>query len=157
LIVEYLPKGSPELSAVEQYWRDKEKMIYLLVSKYYLRFTNLKTGITNYYRTKRFNLNILKYLLENLRTYVSRCRCNSISCDSILGRWKRRIFNITTPPLFSWEQNPRKNISCGNHYRAACVLYCRSKHHSWCNVDRNPFEDFRYLLIHKYYNIKISM
>jgi hypothetical protein len=36
----------------------------LLVSKYYPRFTNLKAAITNYYRTKRFNLNIVKYLLR---------------------------------------------------------------------------------------------
>jgi transposase len=64
LIVEYLPKGSPELSAVEQYWRRQGKDD-LLVSKYYLRFTNLKTAaITDYYRTKRFKLDIAKYLMR---------------------------------------------------------------------------------------------
>jgi transposase len=62
MIVEYLPKGSPELSAVEQCW--KQGKDDLLVSKYYPRFTNLKTAITNYYRTKRFNLNIVKYLMR---------------------------------------------------------------------------------------------
>jgi len=62
MIVEYLPKGSPELSAVEQCWRQGKDD--LLVSKYYPRFASLKDAITNYYRTKRFNLNILKYLMR---------------------------------------------------------------------------------------------
>ena len=61
MIVEYLPKGSPNLSAVEECWRQGKND--LLVSNYYLRFTNLKTAITNYYRTKRFGLNIVKYLI----------------------------------------------------------------------------------------------
>ena len=41
----------------------------LLVSKYYPSFTNLKAAITDYYRTKRFKLDITKYLMresENL-------------------------------------------------------------------------------------------
>ena len=38
----------------------------LLVSKYYSRFTNLKAAITNYYRTKRFKLDITRYLLRNV-------------------------------------------------------------------------------------------
>ena len=58
----YLPKGSPELSAVEECW--KQGKDDLLVSKYYPSFTNLKAAITNYYRTKRFNLNIAKYLMR---------------------------------------------------------------------------------------------
>ena len=59
----YLPKGSPEFSALEECW--KQGKDDLLVSKYYPRFINLKTAdITNYYRTKRFNLNILKYLMR---------------------------------------------------------------------------------------------
>jgi transposase len=62
MIVEYLPKGSPELSAVEQCWRQGKDD--LLVSKYYPRFTNLKTAITNYYRTKRFKLDLAKYLMR---------------------------------------------------------------------------------------------
>jgi transposase len=60
--VEYLPKGSPEFSAVEECWRQGKDD--LLVSKYYPRFTNLKAAITGYYRTKRFNLNISKYLMK---------------------------------------------------------------------------------------------
>ncbi|MGB8934311.1 MAG: hypothetical protein WCC17_04300 [Candidatus Nitrosopolaris sp.] len=56
--VGYLPKGSSELSAVEECWREGKDN--LLVSKYYPRFTNLKAAITNYYRTG-----------ESLRIYVS--------------------------------------------------------------------------------------
>ena len=41
----YLPKGSPELSAVEECW--KQGKDDLLVSKYYPSFTNLKSS---YYR-----------------------------------------------------------------------------------------------------------
>jgi transposase len=60
--VEYLPKGSPEFSAVEECW--KQGKDDLLVSRYYPSFTNLKAAITGYYRTKRFNLNISKYLMR---------------------------------------------------------------------------------------------
>ena len=60
MTAEYFPKGSSELSAVEEFWRQGKDN--LLVSKYYPRFTNLKAAITNYYRTKCFNLNIVKYL-----------------------------------------------------------------------------------------------
>jgi transposase len=62
MIVEYLLKGSPELSAVEECWRQGKDD--LLVSKYYPKFTDLKTVIANYYRTKRFDLNIVKYLMR---------------------------------------------------------------------------------------------
>jgi hypothetical protein len=47
MTVEYLPRGSSELSAVEECWRQGRDN--LLVSKYYPRFTNLKAVITNYY------------------------------------------------------------------------------------------------------------
>lgn len=61
--VEYLPKGSPDYNAVEECWRQGKDD--LLVSKYYPKFPNLKCAIANYYRTKRFKLNITKYLLRN--------------------------------------------------------------------------------------------
>lgn len=61
--VEYLPKGSPEYNAVEECWRQGKDD--LLVSKYYPKFPNLKGAIANYYRTKRFKLDITKYLLRN--------------------------------------------------------------------------------------------
>ena len=59
----YLPKGSPEFNAVEECcWRHGK--YDLLVSKYYPKFTDLKSRISKYYRTRRFNLNVVKYLLR---------------------------------------------------------------------------------------------
>jgi transposase len=55
-----LQKGSPEFNAVEECWRQGKHD--LLVSKYYPRFTNLKSSISKYYRTRRFNLDVVKYL-----------------------------------------------------------------------------------------------
>ena len=60
--VEYLPKGSPGLSAVEECWRKGKDD--LLVSRYYPKFQNLKKAIAWYYRTKRFRLDI-NYLLRS--------------------------------------------------------------------------------------------
>jgi transposase len=60
----YFPKGSPEFNAVEECWRQGK--YNLLVSKYYPRFTDLKSSIAKYYRTRRFNLDIVKYLLRKL-------------------------------------------------------------------------------------------
>ena len=59
----YLPKGSPEFNAVEECWRQGKYDI--LVSKYYPRFANMKSSIARYYRTRHFNLDIVKYLLRN--------------------------------------------------------------------------------------------
>ena len=60
----YLPKGSPEFSAVEECWRQGK--YDLLVSKYYPRFTDLRKIIAEYYRTRRFNLDIARYLLRRV-------------------------------------------------------------------------------------------
>ena len=62
--IEYLPKGSPEFSAVEECWRQGK--YDLLVSRYYPRFTDLKSAVAEYYRTRRFNLDIVTYLLRCL-------------------------------------------------------------------------------------------
>ena len=51
-------------NAVEEYWRQGKDD--LLVSKYYPRFLHLRNVITKYYRTKRFHLDITKYLLRNV-------------------------------------------------------------------------------------------
>ena len=61
--VEYLPKGSPGFSAVEECWRKGKDN--LLVSRYYPKFQNLKKAIAGYYRTKRFRLDITNYLLRS--------------------------------------------------------------------------------------------
>jgi len=63
LRIVYLPKGSPQLNAVEECWRQGK--YDLLVSKYYGSFTDLKSTIAEYYRTKRFNLDVVKYLLRD--------------------------------------------------------------------------------------------
>lgn len=63
LSIIYLPKGSPQFNAVEECWRQGKHD--LLVSKYYPSFTDLKSTIAKYYRTRRFNLDIVKYLLRN--------------------------------------------------------------------------------------------
>ena len=58
----HLPKGSPEFNAVEECWRQGKHD--LLVSKYYPKLTGLKSTISRYYRTRRFNLDVVKYLLR---------------------------------------------------------------------------------------------
>ena len=58
----YLPKGSPEFSAVEECWRQGK--YDLLVSRYYPRFDDLRKAVAEYYRTRRFNLDIVRYLLR---------------------------------------------------------------------------------------------
>jgi len=60
----YFPKGSPEFNAVEECWRQGK--YDLLVSKYYPGFDDLKSSISKYYRTRRFNLDIVKYLLRKV-------------------------------------------------------------------------------------------
>lgn len=62
--VEYLPKGSPEFNAVEECWRQGKD--HLLISRYYPKFEHLKDAIGRYYRTRRFKLDITKYLLRSV-------------------------------------------------------------------------------------------
>ena len=56
----YLPKGSPYLNAVEECWRQGKRR--LLVSKYYRTFSDMYMAISTYYRTARFNLELIKYV-----------------------------------------------------------------------------------------------
>ena len=58
----YLPKGSPEFNAVEECWRQGKCS---MLSNYYPNFQSLKLVISNYYRTRRFSLDIKKYLLRS--------------------------------------------------------------------------------------------
>ena len=60
LKVIYFPKGSSEFNAVEECWRQGK--YDLLVSNYYPKFEDFRNVIANYYRTRRFKLNIVKYL-----------------------------------------------------------------------------------------------
>ena len=50
------PKGSPCLNAVEECWRQA-----LLASEYRQTFSDMCQTILTYYRTARFNLELLKY------------------------------------------------------------------------------------------------
>jgi len=60
LKVIYFPKGSSEFNAIEECWRQGK--YDLLVSKYYPKFEYFRQVIANYYRTRCFKLNIVKYL-----------------------------------------------------------------------------------------------
>lgn len=62
--VVYFPKGSSEFNAVEECWRQGK--YDLLVSKYYPKFEDFRHAITDYYRTRRFKLNIVKYLSRSV-------------------------------------------------------------------------------------------
>ena len=56
----YFPKGSPYLNAVEECWRQGKRS--LLVSEYYRTFSDMCMAISTYYRTARFNLELMKYV-----------------------------------------------------------------------------------------------
>lgn len=60
--VEYFPVGSSFLNAVEECWRQGKDNI---LSNYYSSFTQIKQAISNYYRKRRFNLDIKKYLFRS--------------------------------------------------------------------------------------------
>ena len=61
--VEYFPVGSAFLNAVEECWRQGKGNI---LSHYYSSLSNIKQAISNYYRTRRFNLDIKKYLFRSI-------------------------------------------------------------------------------------------
>jgi len=60
--VEYLPVGSPEFNPVEECWRQGK---YIIFSCYYPTFDCLKDAISIYYKTRRFNLDVIKYLTRS--------------------------------------------------------------------------------------------
>jgi transposase len=60
--VVWFPNSSPEFNAIEECWRQGEKD--LLACRFYDRFMDLKETISKYYRTKRFRLSIVRYLLR---------------------------------------------------------------------------------------------
>ena len=55
----YFPKGSPYLNVVEECWHQGKRV--LLVSEYYRKFSDMCEAVSQYYRTARFNLELLKY------------------------------------------------------------------------------------------------
>ena len=62
--LEHFPVGSPEFNAVEECWRQGK---YYILSSYYSTFDFLKDTISYYYRTTRFNLDIVKYLMRFMK------------------------------------------------------------------------------------------
>ena len=64
LIPVWLPTASPEFMVLEECWNISKND--LLVMKYYRSFTDFKMTIMEYFRTKRFNLNMKNYLLANV-------------------------------------------------------------------------------------------
>jgi hypothetical protein len=62
LIPVYLQAASPEFMVMEEVWNIAKRD--LLVLKYYSSFAYLKNNISGYFRTKRFNLDMMNYLLR---------------------------------------------------------------------------------------------
>ena len=61
---EHFPVGFPEFNAVEECWRQEGK--YHILSTYYPLFDFLKDTISYYYRTTKFKLDIVKYLMRTI-------------------------------------------------------------------------------------------
>jgi len=61
--VRWFPLGCPEFNEMEECWRQTDND--LLAYRHYPSFPNLKTTIADYLRTRRYNLDMRKYLLTN--------------------------------------------------------------------------------------------
>jgi len=57
----WFPTGCPEFNVIEECWRQIDN--HLLASRHYPSFPNLTATIAGYLRTRRFNLNMRRYLL----------------------------------------------------------------------------------------------
>ncbi len=60
LKIRFFPSGFPEANPMEECWNQGKDTI--IGSKFYDSFVDMKTAISKYYRTKRFNLDLYKYL-----------------------------------------------------------------------------------------------
>jgi len=58
--VMYLPVGTPELSAIEEYWHQAKRDV--LVSEYYATFGEMRRTLSEYLRTSDLRLDIMKYI-----------------------------------------------------------------------------------------------
>lgn len=63
LRVRWIPTGCPEFNVMEECWRQMDKDV--LVSRFYPAFPKLKAVVAGYLRTRRFNLDMKKFLLTN--------------------------------------------------------------------------------------------
>jgi len=59
----WLPKGSPYLNMIEQCWKISKHV--LLVSEYYAMFTIMNNMVSQYFRTKKFKLDVVNYIFRN--------------------------------------------------------------------------------------------
>ena len=64
LIPVYIPTASPEFMMLEEVWNIAKQD--LLVLKYYSSFEDFRQRISEYFRTKRFGLNMRNYLLKSV-------------------------------------------------------------------------------------------
>ena len=64
LIPVYIPTSSPEFMMLEEVWNIAKQD--LLVLKYYSSFEDFRQRISEYFRTKRFGLNMRNYLLRSV-------------------------------------------------------------------------------------------
>jgi transposase len=64
LVPVYLPTASPEFMVLEEIWHIAKND--LLVVQYHSSFIDFKNKLSQYFRTKRFNLDMRKYLLEGV-------------------------------------------------------------------------------------------
>ena len=65
LIPVYLPTASPEFMVMEEVWNMAKRD--LLVLKHYPSFADFKDKMSQYFGTKKFNLNMRNYLLRAVR------------------------------------------------------------------------------------------
>jgi hypothetical protein len=64
LIPVWLPTASPEFMVLEEAWNISKNDLLRL--RYYPSFADFVNKIGEYFRTKRFNLNVKNYLLANV-------------------------------------------------------------------------------------------
>ena len=56
----YLPTATPELSAIEEYWRQTKRDV--LVSEFYATFVEMHRTLSEYMRTAPVSLNVMAYI-----------------------------------------------------------------------------------------------
>ena len=64
LIPVYLPTASPDFMMMEEVWNIAKRDLFVL--QYYKSFADFKNRISCYFRTKRFNLDMMNYLLRDV-------------------------------------------------------------------------------------------
>ena len=110
--VEYFPVGLPLFNAVEECWRQGKCNI---LSRYYSSLSHIKQAISNYYRTRRFNLDIKKYLFRS--TYNV---CQYRTLKSITTAYKKEYENIMFYNKFCSYRFFDKSIQLS----IICSLFC---------------------------------